>query len=355
MWIEGKKEAVENIAQMLSSLCRQLREENIQIADMPLDAITQFIAKVYDEGHDTAFTSLYSRIMAEFARHGMAARLADTIELSLYHAILVQCFQETQHILEQKSFRLQSRNAWYINTERVKKWQKTHYSSNKKNKIPFSGRGVVYSAVTGSYDKINEPQYINPELDYILFTDDPHIQSDVWQVRLLHNTEQLDNTRLARKVKLLGHQYLEGYDYSIWVDGKLAITGDLQDFTQKYRNRQPILCFNHPAYDCIYNEKDRCAEINKDSPNLMSEQTERYRQEGYPEHNGLIESAILVRELKDQRLISLMEAWWQEVLHGSKRDQLSFNYVCWKHDFVYDSTDLYIYGNKYVKLYNHKQ
>ena len=87
----------------------------------------------------------------------------------------------------------------------------------------------------------------------------------------------------------------------------------------------------------------------------MSEQTERYRQEGYPEHNGLIESAILVRELKDQRLISLMEAWWQEVLHGSKRDQLSFNYVCWKHDFVYDSTDLYIYGNKYVKLYNHKQ
>lgn len=85
----------------------------------------------------------------------------------------------------------------------------------------------------------------------------------------------------------------------------------------------------------------------------MDAQMERYRNEGYPEHNGLIDSGILVRELKNQKVINLMETWWQEVLHGSKRDQLSFNYACWKNDFVYDTADLFIYGNDYVKSYNH--
>ncbi|MDE7250890.1 MAG: hypothetical protein K2N82_13635, partial [Lachnospiraceae bacterium] len=83
----------------------------------------------------------------------------------------------------------------------------------------------------------------------------------------------------------------------------------------------------------------------------MDVQIERYRNAGYPEHNGLIDSGILVRELKNERVIKVMETWWQEVLHGSKRDQLSFNYACWKNDFVYDSTDLYIYENKYVSNY----
>lgn len=78
----------------------------------------------------------------------------------------------------------------------------------------------------------------------------------------------------------------------------------------------------------------------EDDSGIMSAQVERYREEGYPTHNGLMESAVLVRELKDGRVVRLIEAWWQEVLHERRRDQLN--------DFVYDSTDLYIYGNQYV-------
>lgn len=355
MWVEGKKEIVEKVSMMLSTLCRQLRNGEIQIVDMPLDAIIEFIAKVYDEGKETAFTAAYAQIIASCVEQGNISQLANIIDLVLYHAILVECFQENQHSLEQKVFHLQSQNAWYINCDKIERWQKRHIHERENSKRPFSGRGVIYSAVTGGYDRINEPLYVNPELDYILFTDDPSIRSDIWQIRLIHNMEKLDNTRLARKIKILGHQYLEDYDYSIWVDGKMAITGDLQELAWSYRGSQPMLCFNHPAYDCIYEEQERCTEINKDDPILMSTQMERYRGEGYPAHNGLIESAILVRELKDDRVVRLMEAWWQEILHASKRDQLSFNYVCWKNDFVYDSTDLYVYGNKYIKLYGHRQ
>ncbi|MDE7222311.1 MAG: DUF616 domain-containing protein, partial [Acetatifactor sp.] len=127
------------------------------------------------------------------------------------------------------------------------------------------------------------------------------------------------------------------------------------EYVRKNRGKQPMLCFNHYIHDCVYLEKSLCQRLQKDDPTVMDKQMEGYRKEGYPEHNGLIDSAVLVRELKNDRVIRLMESWWQEILHASKRDQLSFNYVCWKNDFVYDSTDLFIYGNEYVKSFAHGQ
>ena len=62
----------------------------------------------------------------------------------------------------------------------------------------------------------------------------------------------------------------------------------------------------------------------------------------------------MVRDLHDERVENVMETWWEEVLNGSKRDQLSFNYSCWKNDFVYDTSDLFSCENEYVKVYSHK-
>jgi len=30
-----------------------------------------------------------------------------------------------------------------------------------------------------------------------------------------------------------------------------------------------------------------------------------------------------------------MEDWWTEIKYGSRRDQLSFDYVAWKNEFEY--------------------
>ena len=34
-----------------------------------------------------------------------------------------------------------------------------------------------------------------------------------------------------------------------------------------------------------------------------------------------------------------MEDWWTEIKYGSKRDQLSFNYVAWKNDLKFNYID----------------
>ncbi len=54
--------------------------------------------------------------------------------------------------------------------------------------------------------------------------------------------------------------------------------------------------------------------------NVVQKQMDRYRNDGYPEHNGLFEGIFWIRELNNPRVIIVMETWWQEVANGSKRD-----------------------------------
>lgn len=337
----------EEIVLEISRLCGALKREEISIKDIPLNKVLDMTVQAYNcAGYDGAeYPSIYGELLIGCVeRHDIEA-LVNVIELALKDILILPEMQENKNTLQLKAYSLQSEVGYYRNREKVREWHKNHQEDDV---IPFMGKGVVYSAITGGYDEVKEPEYVNPDLDYILFTDNPNVKSDVWKIRLISKEGELDNTRMARRIKILGHQYLKDYDFSIWVDGKLLIKNDLYDFVLNNRGREPLLCFNHYKNDCIYQEKESCSILNNDDPDVMNAQIERYRKEGYPEHNGLIESGILVRELKNERVIKLMETWWQEVLHGSKRDQLSFNYACWKNDFVYDTTDLFIYGNNYV-------
>ena len=342
----------EEIVFEVSKMCTALKRGEISIEDMPLDTLMDMTAYAYScSGYEgTKYLSIYeSLILSCVEKHDIKA-LVDIIQLALKDILIFPGMKENENILNLKAGSLQSKIGYYRNKEKVQKWHMNHRGDDI---VPFMGKGVVYSAITGGYDEVKEPEYVNPDLDYILFTDNPNVKSDVWDIRLISKEDGLDDTRISKKIKILGHQYLEDYDFSIWVDGKLLIKNDLYDFVLNYRGREPFLCFNHYENDCIYQEKELCMLLKKDDPDVMNAQVERYRKEGYPEHNGLIEGALLVRELKNERVIKVMETWWQEVLHGSKRDQLSFNYACWKNDFVYDSTELFIYENNYVASYEH--
>ena len=74
--------------------------------------------------------------------------------------------------------------------------------------------------------------------------------------------------------------------------------------------------------------------VYRDDPVVMAKQIKRFKQEGYPENNGLITAPILIRKHFDNEVTKVMEAWWNIVNTESKRDQLSFNYVAWKLNFI---------------------
>ncbi len=226
----------------------------------------------------------------------------------------------------------------------------------KKENIDFNKkRLVVYTAVTGDYDVVQVPNYINDNVDYICFTDNPHLKSNFWEIRMMDKDLDLDPIRKARYYKIMPHKYLSDYDYSLWIDACTQIDNDITEFINKYSHNNKIFSMKHDIRDCIYDEAEVCIEKKLDDEEIMAKQVEGYRKEGYPEHNGLIASGVIFRDHNDPKVKYVMEKWCEEVVNKSRRDQLSFNYVCWKYDLQFDVCGLFYFNNEYYLRHEHKK
>lgn len=225
-----------------------------------------------------------------------------------------------------------------------------------KNKI------VIYTAIFGGKDKLTELKFIPKGCDFVCFTDSD-LESRAWQIKKMKPVHE-DPVRSAKVYKILPHKFFLEYEYSVWVDGNFFIRGDVKELINKYLKECNFAAFDHKQNkhdprDCIYEEAEALIEMAgrekyKDDPELIKRQVEKYRQEGYPENNGLTTNMILVRRHNEPDIIKVMEDWWKEIKENSRRDQLSFNYVAWKNKlkFVYmdgDSRD-----NKYFLWVPHR-
>lgn len=216
---------------------------------------------------------------------------------------------------------------------------------------------VVYTAISGNYDDLKNPQVINKNFDYVCFTDNPKIKSDIWKI-VKFTSEGLDQVRKCREVKILPHKYFSDYKYSIWIDGNIDIIDDVNELITEFiiLKKSNLLTFKHPLRECIYEEAQTCINDKRDKKKIIIKQMIKYQEEKLPEQIGLIESNVIIRNHNNAAVVKLMENWWEEVREHSKRDQLSFNYCVWKNNFVYctlkgNSRN----GNPYFKLRMHKK
>jgi hypothetical protein len=157
----------------------------------------------------------------------------------------------------------------------------------------------------------------------------------------------------ARKYKILPHLFFPEYAYSVWVDGNISITGDMNEFITAHLKHSPMASLKHPDRNCLYQEARACIYLNKDDHSVIRRQMDYYRECGYPEGNGLIQSGVIIRRHNEQSVIRVMEDWWANVERYSRRDQLSFNYAAWKNSFEYDEIDIDASQNKYFVIRPH--
>lgn len=183
-------------------------------------------------------------------------------------------------------------------------------------------RRVIYTAVTGGYDQLNDPPHVMPDCDYVVFCDRPMAPSKVWQTRAIDYFEG-DATRTARFIKLHPHLYFPQHEVSIWVDANIAFRQSVQPFFDALGDDGVLGLFPHPHRNCVYVEGSECVRRSKDSGEEIEAQLERYRAREFPEATGLWETGILVRRHHDPRSRKLMTAWWRELFMGSRRDQIS--------------------------------
>ena len=205
-------------------------------------------------------------------------------------------------------------------------------------------RIFVYTSIFGNYSGLIPQQNIKG-VDLVCFTDQDIISKD-WTIIKVNAPISGDNTRSNRNYKLLPHKYVpKDYDISVYIDANIWVLKDIRPLVSRLMKTSKMACFDHnqnyaDKRNCIYEEYRAIIEYGektgnyRDDPAVMKQQIDRFREEGYPEDFGLITGSILIRKHFDLEIIKLMESWWDIVLNGSKRDQLSFNYVAWKLNFT---------------------
>lgn len=193
------------------------------------------------------------------------------------------------------------------------------------------GKIVVYTCVTGGYDKLHKPVK-TPGVDYICFTDNLKAEPNGWELRPMpKGLEDLSKVKQQRMVKLLPHKYLPEYDISIWVDGSVDVKSDVKEFLNGIiYTGYSVFIPAHPVRRCIYDECTAVKALKKDTSDMPDKQMKKYQEEGFPRRFGLCQTNIMVRWHNNEDCIVLMEAWAEEIRNYSHRDQLSFNYAVWK-------------------------
>jgi hypothetical protein len=206
---------------------------------------------------------------------------------------------------------------------------KKYWSMDKNKK-------VVYTCITGDYDRLSDPKFFTDGFDYVCFTDNKAITSDIWEIRPLpKETEGLSQIKKQRFVKINPHLLLGEYEMSIWVDGNVTLKGDLNAFVKSVITSDcSVYVPKHPQRNCIYEEANVVVKMGKDKSDITKPQMERYKKEGFPAKYGLLQSNIILRKHNKADCIKLMEDWFKELKDGSHRDQLSFNYASWKNKDV---------------------
>ena len=197
---------------------------------------------------------------------------------------------------------------------------------------------AVYTVITGGYDDLKDPVYIDDDIDYYVGTDSSAVITHrggghTWRaIPVPARLDGLSNVKKQRYIKLHPDEILpEGYDYTVYIDGSFRITCDIKPLVYSLiDDGRTIAMHMHYLRDCIYDEAAACFAGGVLTYEATRQQMDFYRSQGMPEHFGLPESPVIIRKCNDIELHGIMNDWWKEIERFTHRDQLSLPYVLWK-------------------------
>jgi len=183
-------------------------------------------------------------------------------------------------------------------------------------------RMVIFTANFGSYDQLLVPHYIEPDCDYVCYTDVPKNNFGLWDIRASPYYHP-DPTRIARYIKLHPHELLAEYDFAVWIDANVSLAQPVEALVRKLNVIGASLgMIPHPIRSCAFEEADACIALAKDDADTIRAQAAFYKSNGLERNQGLFETNCVVTKLDDRGVRQLYQRWWAQLDRYSRRDQL---------------------------------
>jgi len=185
-------------------------------------------------------------------------------------------------------------------------------------------RLAVYSALLGGQELMVEQDIAaSSAAEFHLFTDNPDLVSETWNVHVIRPRFALDPVRSARSIKILGRPELAEFSETLWIDNRIYLKTDPVDLVDAWLGAHDISFLRHSFRESVVDEFDAVAKLGYDEPARVYEQLIHYAQ---LEVNALDDrpfaTGVMARRWTTQ-VRDAMEEWMAHVLRYSRRDQLS--------------------------------
>lgn len=216
---------------------------------------------------------------------------------------------------------------------------------------------LVYTCVFGKYDWVFPPITPEDNVDYIIITDDVSMNISGWKTVLVDVSGFHNAKSVNLYYRALVHKFLPGYEYSLYIDGNIRLLGETSKFFNNFIESEAALgLFPHPLRSTVKQESAVCLEAGKVSESeRLEEELSYYRNKGFPDKNGLIETTIILKNHNHPDLNRAMTLWWALFKRFGTRDQFSLPYVLWRTDVsrIYHEFS-FREPNDYFGLYAHR-
>lgn len=190
----------------------------------------------------------------------------------------------------------------------------------------MSSRDVVFTALFGGYESLNELQ-IEKDLNtlYVCFTDDPLLNSETWEVRLVKPSVPNNPSRSSRNIKILGHKYFPQGVRSLYIDNTVKLKVDGAKILDAWLGDGNLAFMSHYSRKTVRGEFLVCSAYGLDKQSLIRKQFQLYKN-AYPEilSQRPFWGGMIARINTPQTDI-FMEEWKEQFDLFTRRDQLSIN------------------------------
>ncbi len=228
---------------------------------------------------------------------------------------------------------------------------KKHFKKEKKlDVMPYkeinkkkTGKIVVYTCILNDYDTLYSPLIETENTTYVVFSDNKKITSnvDLWEYLPvpdeIKNKCQNNHTLINRYIKMHPQELFPEFDLALYIDGSVRIMSDIANLFYKINDKTGLAMHLHPRRNSIYEEADACIKSSIGNTKNIKKLINNYKQEGFPNNNGLFEATVIAIDLKNKNAQKIMDNWWKHFLENQTgRDQLSLTYILWKLNYKFE-------------------
>lgn len=180
---------------------------------------------------------------------------------------------------------------------------------------------VVYTVITGEYDRLRPPAVTEPGVRYVCFSDRPQ-SIGPWECQPFPQCFGRDARHNSRIPKMLPHLLLD-CDVSIYHDGAFVLKAFPSSLVQNWLECWDMAAIKHPENVNYLQERDFYERIHGHVPEDVAKQVADFEGRGLPLGAGWCSGGFIIRR-HNAVTAAFNEAWMREYLMGSTNDQFSF-------------------------------